>query len=137
MVEKAGFKASGVMAGNSQVAAWSATYGKLDEEGKIFRAAETGRITVERSAGLIGVEFMCGGFSAEKTVLKNFPDSLPPENGIHGTSFYEPGSDAGKTVFFFDVANPRTKPGDVDTMQFSTSYCDCESQDNEFTIHIK
>jgi hypothetical protein len=137
MVEKADFSASGGMRGSSQVGIWSASYKKLDEEGKIFRAAETDRITVERAAGLIGVEFGCGGFTGEKTVLKRYPESLPPENGVYGTSFYEPGCDMGKTVFFFDVSNPRVKEGDTDRMTFNTSYCDCEPRESEMTIMVK
>lgn len=93
---------------------WKELYKSLKEQGKVFdgdklrQSEKGGRIEVEKSDGMFGIEFNEGGIAGFSTALKNFSRSLPPENGIDGTVIMPfKGCDVmGKRVYFLNVSTP-------------------------------
>jgi|GEM_PF-1566797 len=137
MADRVDFPQGRSLQSASQVKKWADMYSTLNDAGRVFGGEDGKKISIEKSAGLIGIEFPYGGFSGERTILKGYPGALPPENGVHGTVIVEPGSDYGKTAFFFDLSNPRVNSGDSNQLLFSTSYSGGEGTESGITVAVK
>jgi hypothetical protein len=137
MADKVDFRHDRSLQSASQIKKWVDIYSTLNDAGRVFGGEDGKKITIEKSAGLIGIEFPYGGFSGERTILKGYPRSLPPQNGVHGTVIVEPGCDYGKTAFFFDLSNPQVSSGDSNQLQFKTSYCGGDGTESGITVAVK
>jgi len=137
MADRIDFPQSGQMQGASQIRKWMDIYCTLSDSGRVFSGEDGKKLSLDKTAGLIAIEFPFGGFTGERTVLKSFPGELPPENGVRGSVIMEPGSDYGKTAFFFDLSNPRVSSGDTHRLHFSTNYCGGEGSESDMTVAVK